>query len=122
MKTARSARQNDSFRAAEWAVLRRKMGHFEKRKEKSSGFVRLFLRNNRFRHRRMKKNEYPFFRYEILTIHHTNLFKNLSKNPFIFIIFGKIWLSLRPPTFSSSTSEACRTRLPAEQPLIQNSR
>jgi len=44
------------------------MSHFEKRKEKFSGFVRFFYQNKRFRLRRMKKKEYPFFRYEMFTI------------------------------------------------------
>ena len=41
-KTAHFARQNESFCAAERAILRCKMSHFEKRKEKSSGFGRFF--------------------------------------------------------------------------------
>jgi len=53
------------------------MGHFEKRKEKSSCFVRFFYQNKRFRLRRMKENLYPFFWYEIFTKHHTYLFKIL---------------------------------------------
>jgi len=44
------------------------MSHFEKRKEKTLCFVRFFYQIDCFRHRRMKKNVYPFFRYEMFTI------------------------------------------------------
>jgi len=44
------------------------MSHFEKRKEKSSGFVRFFYQNKRFRLRRMKEKVSVFFRYEMFTI------------------------------------------------------
>ena len=59
--------QNDSFWRAKRAILRCKTAHFEKRKEKSSDFVRFFYQNKRFRLRRMKENVYPFFRYEMFT-------------------------------------------------------